>query len=871
MSFPSAPRARASVRDVSSTAISDSAAHVNSFRFGRFELDCARRQLLADGRLVGLKPRAFDLLEALIRRSDRLVSKSELLEIVWPNVIVEENNVEVHISALRKALGPQAVATVPGRGYRFTLAGEAADRAPRRPAAPVGASLPGNLPAQCVPLFGRESEIAATTDLTTRCRLVSVVGPAGIGKTCTALAVAHGLRGDFRDGVWRIELAPVSDPNIVAPTIGRVLGEHVAPGPPARASLVDALRGKQLLLVVDNCEHLLETIAELTQEILSAAPGVHILATSQAALHLAEEQLIRLNPLSVPDARNAASALEYGAVALFVARARSVDPRFVLDSHNVHDVIEVCARLDGIPLALELAAARVALFGIQGLRRHLDERLNLLAGGFRSPLLRHQTLRSALEWSYSLLSAEERDVFDRLGVFAGSFSLEAAQQLVADETADQWTAIDRLASLVDKSLVLVDPMTEPRYRLLESSRALALEHLAKAGALSAIRRKHAQTMASTLESRGRRDPHNFERFCLRWRRIGPDLDNARAALTWTCGPGGDRTIAIELLGATHFMWSGAGCTAEANSWFRIIEPLVDDAVQPDRAAQFWLSLADLRMYDQLPRQAQAGLRAASLFRSSGERFGTCLALLAAAYNLAYCGDREAARDSLVEVEQLVQPEWPPYVAALVDLGFGIWMYLCRVGSIADAGIRLGQAVEKFRAGASEEAYEEAFANIMIVHCHYAARDFEAALQLGVETLEQPLVRGSPWINSLLPPAIAAALTGLGRLEEAADMLCESVLRLRRSYGSAAWLFSHVAYLVARQGRLQDAARLLGFVEHARSMAGSVCAPHFQLSYDMAMNLVQRGLSEAEFSALRSGGRQLTEEVAVGVAFARRRP
>ena len=682
----------------------------------------------------------------MVRRADRLVSKSELLEVVWPNVIVEENNVEVHISALRKLLGPQAVATVPGHGYRFTLLGRAVEPIvgpPPAPAASEVASLPGNLPTRCAPLFGRTADVVAITELVARCSLVSVVGPAGIGKTSAALTVAHGLRGNFRDGVWWIELAPISNPTIVALTIGRVLGEDFAPGPSAHAHLMDALRGKQLLLVIDNCEHLVQAVADLIQKVLSAAPGVRILVTSQETLHLTEEQVIRLNPLAVPGATNTVSALEYGAVALFVARARSVDPRFTLGADNVDDVIEICGRLDGIPLALEFAAARVALLGVHGLRQRLDERLKLLAGGFRSSLPRHQTLRSALEWSYSLLSAEERDVFDHLGVFAGSFSLEAAQQLVAGATADQWIALDQLASFVDKSLVLAEPTTEPRYRLLESCRALALEHLARDGKLTAARRKHAQSMAATLASRGRRDPNRFERFSLRWLRIGPDLDNARAALTWACGTEGDREIAIDLLGATHFMWSGAGCTAEADSWIRIIEPFVDDVAQPDRAAQFWLSLSDLRMFDQLPRQAQAGLRAAHLFQSTGDRFGSCLALLAAAYNLAYCGAKEAAQDALIELERLIQPDWPPYVPALVDLGYGIWMYICRVGSIVDARMRLGQAVEKFRAGASDDAFEHAFPNIMIVHCLYTSRDFGAALQLGMETLEHPLVRGSP--------------------------------------------------------------------------------------------------------------------------------
>jgi predicted ATPase len=846
-----------------------SIAQTTSFKFRDFALDTAKRQLFGNGKTINLKPRAFDLLEALVRRSDRLVSKGELLDIVWPSVTVEENNVEVHVSALRKVLGPGAIGTVPGRGYRFTLldnAGSQTTEYPWASLAPDAGMIAGNLPAQHIHLYGREADVAAIIESLDRSRLVSVIGPAGIGKTCTALAVAHRLLADFRDGVWRIELAPISDPDVVAQTIGRALGEQITPGPYSSPSLLDALRGKQALLLVDNCEHLAERVAELTEQILSVGPGIRILTTSQEALHVAQEQVIRLESLSVPDPSNAASALEYGAVALFVARARSVDPRFALGDQNVEDVIEICARLDGIPLALELAAARILLLGTRALRQRLDDRLNILAGGLRRSLPRHQTLRSALEWSYSLLSTEEQSVFDRLSVFAGSFSLEAAQLLAVPDTSDQWAVLDHLASLVDKSLVLVEPTAEPRYRMLESSRALGLDHLARSGELAVTRRRHAQAMATILESRGLRDPHTFERFCARWTRIAPDFDNARGALAWACGPEGDRAVAIDLLGATHFMWSGAGYTAEVNAWFQIIEPVVDDTIQPERAAQFWLSLADLRMYTQLPKQARAGLRAADIFRTIGEPFGECLALLAAAWNLAYSGESQTARQTLIELEGLIQPDWPPYVGGLVDLGYGIWMYLCRVGAFVDARDRLQLAVEKFRAGASDEAFEYAFASMMIVHCYYASRDFESALQLGNETLENPFVRNSPWIHSLLRPAVATALTGVGRLEEAALMLRDAVLRLKRSTGTGSWVFSHVAYLVARQGRLRDAARLIGFVDRTRSVAGSVWAPHLELSYEMAMDLVQRGLSDEEIGAHRSLGRQLTEDSATKAAF-----
>ena len=326
---------------------------------------------------------------------------------------------------------------------------------PRLAAAPEARACPGNLPVHLPPLYGRDADAAALKALMAGHRLVSVVGPGGIGKTRLAQAVAHDMQQTNIGGAWLVDLAPITKPELAALTVARALGHPIGPAK-AIASLVEAIRGQELLLVLDNCEQLVGAVAELARAIFAGAPGVKLIVTSQEPLRLAEEQVYRLGPLAVPANPNAdaATALDHGAIALFVARARAADARFEVDEDNVGATIEICARLDGVALAIELAAARVSLLGVHGVRQRLDERFQLLAGGRREALPRHRALSAALEWSYGLLSDGERHVLDRLGIFVGGFSLEAAQILVANEQIDEWTVLEHLSTLVDKSLVI---------------------------------------------------------------------------------------------------------------------------------------------------------------------------------------------------------------------------------------------------------------------------------------------------------------------------------------------------------------------------------------------------------------------------------
>ena len=455
-----------------------------TLRFGRFELQPGERRLLADGAPVAVGGRAFDLLHALAERPGQLVGKHALMDLVWPGLVVEENNLAAQVSALRKVLGGEVIATIPGRGYRFVaplVSTTAANDVPVTGSEASGhddvaaPALRTNLPAELPALLGRADDRQALATLVDRHRFVSVVGAGGIGKSLLAQHLLASRRDAYPQGVCWVELTNVADTAALPGAIATALGVEVGHGEPL-AALVGAVAPLAMLLALDNAEHILDGVAHVCRALHDAASQLRLVVTTQAPLKLAAERVLRIGPLAVPDdnALPAAQASRFGAVALFVERAQAVDQRFALTDANAAAVIATCRALDGVPLAIELAAARAPTLGVDHLLASMQERFRWLTGGRnRAAPARQRALRSALEWSDALLDERERQVFRRLGVVAGSASLDCIEQVLVDDDAglDRWAVADALDALVDRSLVAVvttGDAASVRYRLLET-------------------------------------------------------------------------------------------------------------------------------------------------------------------------------------------------------------------------------------------------------------------------------------------------------------------------------------------------------------------------------------------------------------------
>ena len=527
-----------------------------TFIFGSFRLIPAQRVLLDDGKPLRLGSRALDILITLVEQAGETISREQLIAHAWPDTVVDDGALRVHVAALRKALGDgragrRYVANNPGRGYAF-VAPVTREHPPPATAAPDGTAEAGNLPALLTRVVGRDDVIAALATQLVRRRFLTIVGPGGIGKTTVAVAVAGAVRASYKDGARFVGLASLSDPELVPSALGAALGMPASGANPVQG-LSAWLRDKTVLIVLDSCEHVVDAAATLAEAVLKAAPGVSILTTSREPLRAEGETLHRLAALELPVNSvdlTADDALGYSAIQLFSERARAAVDGFGVADADVPAVLEICRRLDGIPLALELAAARVGVFGLRDLAAHLDDRFHVLTSGRRTALPRHQTLGAVLDWSYQLLPEEERAALRRLSVFAGNFPLEAAAA-VADPGS--FEIVDEIANLVGKSLVAADPRGEvSQYRLLDTTRLYALEKLKSSGQFPRVARSHAEYYLAVFANA---EAESESRPQAEWlANYGRHLDNVRAALDWAFSPEGDPHIGVGLTVALVPLW-----------------------------------------------------------------------------------------------------------------------------------------------------------------------------------------------------------------------------------------------------------------------------------------------------------------------------
>jgi predicted ATPase/class 3 adenylate cyclase len=489
-------------------------------------------------------------------------------------------------------------------------AGPHADSPPAEPAP----AYPNNLPQLTNALIGRERDIAEIEGLLSRYRLVTLVGSGGVGKTSLSLQVGADLLARFPDGAWFVELAPLDRAELVGEAVAAVFGLSVHGERPATDAVATFLRSRRVLIILDNCEHVIAAAAKLADALLKTCPNVFLLASSREALSVSGEHAYPVPLLDVPPQSicpTAAQAMEHSAVQLFVERADAALGRFSLTDETAPTVAAICRRLDGIPLAIELAAPRLKMLKPEALLARLDDRLRLLTTGSRAAVPRQQTLRAAIEWSYALLSEPEQAMLCRLGVFAGSFTIEAVAAVATGAPVEASDVFDVLAGLVDKSLVVSLPGTgESRYRLLESTRAFALEKVA-AGGYAALLRRLCEYMTIVFEQ--------AERAWLTTPTVDwiaayePDLDNLRAALGWSLGPDGDPASGVTLVGYADQLWRALSLVQEQRRWFELALRFVDDATPPAVEARIRIGVA-WDLYGGERERLSHVLRAAELLR-----------------------------------------------------------------------------------------------------------------------------------------------------------------------------------------------------------------------------------------------------------------
>jgi predicted ATPase/DNA-binding winged helix-turn-helix (wHTH) protein len=590
-------------------------------RFDHFELHPAERVLRVRGEPVAVGSRAFDLLLVLARRQDRLVTKQELLDLVWPGLVVEEHNIATQISTLRKVLGVGVIATLPGYGYRLTAVRRPV---PGEPAvSPVPAAPPPqrhNLPEPRTRFIGRQAALADLARLLPTTRLLTLTGIGGCGKTRLALRFAQQQQAAFADGVWFVDLAPLKDAERVVSACAAVLDLREEGDGPLMQRLLERLAARRMLLVLDNCEHVIEGVVAVAEALLSgvaggagdtSTSGTVILATSREGLGVVGEQIYPVRSLSLPATAELSDVQSAESVRVFVDRARLACPDFEVGCDNATSIMEICQRLDGIALAIELAAARVPMLPVAHIAARLDDRFRLLTGGSRA-LPRHQTLQAAMQWSYEQLVPSEQRLLRRMSVFAGGWTLQAAAEVAP--TADEYEALALLTVLHDKSLIVVDRSAAdglPRYRMLETVRQYALERLHECREAGDARARHAAHYVGWAEGA---EPHvrgpDQDAWISRFRQ---EHENLIAALGWCSEGPVDAQAGLRLAAATNFYWIWNGVE---QGYRQTLAALAHDVAAADTPARVGALCAAAHLslfrgrYDESLDHAQAALAAA---------------------------------------------------------------------------------------------------------------------------------------------------------------------------------------------------------------------------------------------------------------------
>jgi len=833
------------------------------YDIGPFRLDTELGALTRAGAPVTLGVRGVAVLKVLVEHAHALISKDRLIDAAWPGVIVEESNLPVQIHAIRRVLaqapgGAQWIETLAKRGYRFVGPVSNVTETARD----ENQVVRSNLPQALTSFVGRERDLVEIKRLLPTKRLITIVGAGGIGKTRLALQIAVEVIGAYRDGAWFVDLGALRDGALVPTAVAQALGVQERPGRPLTAALCAHLRSLQLLLIFDNCEHLLGACVQLVDALLKGAAQTTIVATSREPLRAAGEQIYTLQPLSLPQPEAKFSAIQRSeAVQLLVERVRDQLPDFELGADRASAIAELCIHLDGIPLALELAAARARSVSIEQINARLGNRFRLLASGPRTALPRQQTLRATLDWSYDLLGENERQVLRSLAVFAGSFTIDAACAVASAPIIDDFAVIDLLSQLVSRSLLIADTSAgATRYRLLETTRAYAHEKLVEAGERDAAARRHAEHFCKV-----------FEHAPVDWLRMRdselratyvPELDHVRSALHWSLGPEGDTATGIALASSSGVLWPTLGLFSEGVRWLERALALVGPQTPQSQHARLWLVLG--RLVDETPLRARPALeRAAELYRQLGDAVGVGVSLARLGRVLAFAGKFSEAEAALVEARPLLEGSGLPKLPAFFHFNFAFLKSL--TGDLVAARSHYEQSLALDREMGDQFGALSAFGNLANVT--WALGDLDAAESAFRQQIarvgELPIKtnRLIGWTSA----SLAGVLTERQKLDEALATF-RTGLPLVAEDGSA-WMFGDsLALRAAFAGKLADAARLAGHTDAMFVVKQATRHPIDVRHRERVGALLREALSGTELEALLAEGAKLSEAEACRLAL-----
>jgi predicted ATPase len=651
-----------------------------------------------------------------------------------------------------------------------------------------------NLAAGRAELFGRATDIDALCSAITTHRLVTLAGPGGVGKSRLAHVVALARQKDFPDGVWWVELAPVSDGGLIDDAIARTMGITLGAGAP---NLIEQIGDRRVLLVLDNCEHLIAAAATTADALMLGCAQAHVLATSQERLRCPQEYTYRLQPLATPESRSLHEGSN--ALDLFEARARAVSSGFALTAQNIPVVAQICRQLDGLPLAIELAAARLPLLGLDGLRQKLEDRFRVLGGASRTAPARQRTLRGALEWSHGLLTATEQTFFARLGVFVGAFDFEALELVCSDAVIESWEILDLATSLLDKSLLTVDPQEPPRYRLLETPRAFAVEQLSKSADARAVRARHAALMQSRLQQA--QDAQWSPNGSALIDRVVQDIANLRAALHWAASEDGDAEMLIALAGTGSVVWSQSGAEREGHSWCETALKVVTGNTQPALEAELLVAFAKLSHQTDAAREVAALERAAALFAAQRQPQGQYIALGALAKKHVWRRDLAGAERAIEAAQAIFDKSWP---AAIQTNLLQARTYLLELQGRPEDGEPLMLELLTIMRGLGDPEKID-LAMIELAESYMVQGKFAAAAELR-QAVHDREGRKTPDAYNL--GNLSATYVQMDRLDEALGCAREASTALKRSLKLNGFL-DHFGLLCCKLGRFAEGAHLIG--------------------------------------------------------------